>query len=176
MEPAYAAGLFDGEGTVRVDEFHIPAGPGRPKAYKRQQLLVAIAMSHYPTIRALYDRFGGSISRDTSAHRRNPNHSIRYTWKVWSGLAMDFLIAVQPFLITKKEQAQLAIKFQRHVRRCDPLFRKHRGVPPSLNRIREYRAKLIAELQHHKAGRFDVPKDKLLAPSQKWPYASVSAA
>lgn len=171
MEHAYAAGLFDGEGTVRVDEYDIPASESRPKAYRRAQLRVAIAMSHFPTVRALYQKYGGTISRDDSANKKNPKHAIRYTWSSWSSGAAEFLIHVKPFLITKKEQAALAIRFQKHVRQCDPIFRKHKGIPPNLEKIRDFRAKLIAELQRHKAGRFNVPKEMLKAPSQWWPYA-----
>ena len=171
MEHAYAAGLFDGEGTVRVDEYDCPASATRPKPYRRTQLRVAIAMSHYPTIRSLHDTYGGSIFRDDSAHKRNPNHATRYTWAHWRSGAAEFLTLVLPFLITKKEQAAIAIRFQKHIRQCVPIFRKHRGVPPNLDKIRKFRTKLIAELQHHKAGRFDVPKEKLKAPGRKWPYA-----
>lgn len=171
MELAYAAGLFDGEGTVGIDEFHIPAGPNRPKAYNRQQLKLAIGMSHYPTIRALYDQFGGTLSRDAGANNRNPNHAIRYTWTHWSSGASDFLISIYPFLITKKEQAKLAIRFQKHIRQCDSIFRKHKGNPPNIEKIKAFRRKLISELQFHKFGRFDIPKSELKSPNRKWPYA-----
>lgn len=176
MELAYVAGLFDGEGTVRIDELLIPAGPDRPKAYRRQQLKVAIGMSHYPTVRALYDQFGGSISRNDYARKKSEKNAICYTWGHSSGGAADFLAAICPYLLTKKEQAAIAIRFQKHIRQCDPIFRKHKGVPPNLEKIRAFRAKLIAELQHHKFGRFDVPKEKLKGPSRKWPYAGFNEA
>ena len=171
MELAYAAGIFDGEGCVRIDEYDIAATANRPKAYRRTQLRVMVAMNHFPTIRALYDQFGGMISKDDSSNRKNPKHAIRYTWVQWSSGASDFLIAVEPFLITKLEQARAAIRFQKHIRQCDPIFRKHHGVPPNLAKIRAFRTKLIAELQFHKAGRFDIPKDELKSPRRKWPYA-----
>ncbi len=171
MEISYAAGLFDGEGCIRVDEYDIAASAKRPKAYRRTQLRVMLGMTHFPTIRALYDQFGGMISRDDSSNRRNPNHAIKYSWVQWSSGAADFLALIEPFLIAKREQAQLAIRFQKHIRQCDPIFRKHHGVPPNLVRIRAFRTKLISEMLRHKQGRFDIPKDKLKAPSRKWPYA-----
>ena len=172
MELAYVAGLFDGEGCIRVDEFHIDAGEHRPKAYFRQQLKVSVGMAHYPTIRALYDQFGGFISKDTSANRRNPNHAIRYSWGSWSEYASTFLKQIEPFLIGKKEQAQLAIRFQQHIRDCGPIFHKYHGVPPNLKKIRAYRAKLIAKMLRHKSGRFDIPKHLLKSPRRKWPYVT----
>jgi hypothetical protein len=173
MELAYAAGLFDGEGCILVDEFYVAVAPGRPKAYNRQQLKVSLGMNHFPTIRALYDQFGGMISRDDSANRRNPNHALRYTWSQWSSGAGNFLIAIVPFLITKREQARIAIRFQNNVRLNRAIFLIHRGAPPNWEKTLAYRARLIEKLRHHKAGRFDVPKDKLKTLNQKWPYVSV---
>ena len=172
MDIAYVAGLFDGEGCIRVDEFSIPAGPARPKPYRRQQLKVFLAMCHYPTIRALYDQFGGTFSKDMSAHNKNPKHGMRYTWGQSSGYAAEFLRQIEPFLICKKEQAHYGILFQQHIRECDSVFRKHRGVPPNLAEIHAYRRQLITELQRHKAGRFDVPKHLLKTSKRKWPYAA----
>lgn len=172
MELAYIAGLFDGEGCVRVDEFHIAASATRPKPYRRQQLKVFLGMTHFPTIRALYDQFGGTFARDASAHDKNPNHARRYMWGQSSGHAAKFLRQILPFLICKKEQAELAIQFQQHIRDCDSVFRKHRGVPPNLDEIRSHRRQLIDELQRHKAGRFDVPKHLLKTSRRKWPYAA----
>lgn len=174
MELAYAAGLFDGEGCIIINELSIPASATRPKAYRRQQLTAMISMTHFPTIRALYDQFGGLLTKDSSASMKNPKHAIRYLWKVWSSSACDFLIQVEPFLITKREQAQLAIAFQRHIRECDPIFRRYKGVPPNIEEIRLHRRTLIDELQRHKAGRFDIPTDKLKSPRRKWPYAATA--
>lgn len=171
MEIAYVAGLFDGEGCIRVDEFSIEAGPKRPKPYRRQQLKVFLSMCHFPTIRALYDQFGGAISRDDSANRKNRNHAISYTWGQSSGGAASFLVQVEPFLIAKKEQAQAGILFQQHIKSCIAIFRRHKGTPPNIDEIRSYRRTLIDELQRHKSGRFDIQKELLKAPSQQWPYA-----
>ena len=171
MELPYVAGLFDGEGCIRIDEYDIKANATRPKAYRRTQLRVMLNMTHFPTIRALYDQFGGMITRSDGSHRRNPRHAIRYDWTSWSGQAAEFLEQILPFMIAKREQAKIAILFQKHIRECDPIFRRHHGVPPTLAFIRRHRTNLIAELQRHKLGRFDIPKNHLKSPSRKWPYA-----
>ena len=172
MELSYVAGLFDGEGCIRVDEIHIPVGPNRPKPYNRQQLKVMLGMNHFPTIRALYDQFGGMITRDTSANNKSKKNAIRYSWVSWSGKAAHFLEQILPFMIAKREQAKIAVLFQQHIRDCDTIFRKHRGVPPNLMTIRRHRKRLIDELQRHKRARYDIAKHHLKSPSRKWPYAA----
>ena len=161
MELSYAAGLFDGEGTIGVDVAYIDR-PSKP--YTRSQLRVAITMTHLPTIQLFHTQFGGSISRCDSANRRNKNHRIVYTWLVWSNLAANFLRDILPYLITKKEEAILAIEFQDHIRSSVLHFRKYRGNPPDIDDIHSYRYHLIKEIKKLKKKGYDVPKEKLIYP------------
>lgn len=174
MELAYVAGLFDGEGCILVREHaQERVMKGKIKTYNIQQLKVTLSMSHFPTIRAIYDQFGGAITRSAYANNRNPNHAIIYCWIHWSNGAGDFLTAIYPFLIAKREQARLAIRLQNNIRLNRATFLIHHGAPPNWQKTKAYRARLIHKMKYHKAGRFDVPKDKLKTLNQKWPYVSV---
>jgi hypothetical protein len=158
MHIAYAAGLFDGEGSILITK-HYCNRPTKP--YRRFQLKVSIGMTHYPTVEALYQRFGGSIIRNDSAHNNRPANRIQYHWYSWSDHAYRFLVEVEPFLITKREEVLLGIEFQRHVKEVDPLFRKHKGRPPNYDAIYEYRDDLIARLRALKKVSFDISREDL---------------
>lgn len=158
MHVAYAAGLFDGEGNIIVTKWYCD----RPtKPYMRYQLKASIGMTHYPTILAFHTRFSGCVVRNDSAHRKNPLNRIQYTWYVWSGFAYRFLKEIEPYLITKKEEALLGIEFQEHVNECKPLFRQHRGKPPNGVEIYEYRDNLLSKLKDLKKFEYDIPASDL---------------
>lgn len=161
MDIRYFSGLFDGEGTVRIDRLEVPAGPKRPKPYRRFQLTMSIGMCHAPTIQALQQEFGGYITRDSCRHKRNPNHRIRYAWGVSSGYAYELLKRIEPHLIEKRAQAIIGIEFQEHMEANRTHFRKHRGNPPNYAEIVAYREKLIAEMYRLKHLLFDIPKSEL---------------
>lgn len=95
----YTAGLFDGEGYVSI--LH---SDSRPNNYS---IRVGISMTHLPTIDFLVSRFGGSfLEKKVTGNRKD-----QYTWYCGNKLALDFLEKVLPFLITKKNQAVLALSF-----------------------------------------------------------------
>lgn len=158
MHVAYAAGLFDGEGNICVAKYYCD----RPtKPYMRYQLKVSVGMTHYPTVLAFYREFGGFVVRNDSAHRKNPLNRVQYNWYAWSGYAHKFLVSVEPYLITKREEALLGIEFQEHVEACKPVFRKHKGMPPNKSEIYEYRDNLLAKLKALKKFEFDVTHEEL---------------
>lgn len=97
----YAAGIFDGEGMVTVR--------GKP-CYS---LAVEICNTDKRLIDWLHDRWGGSIRTQTFA---NPKHRTRYEWKTSDRHAASFLRGVLPYLIVKREQAEVGVAYREH---CD---------------------------------------------------------
>lgn len=57
MNDAYAAGLFDGEGHVRIAHWQKPGS-----IHIRSQLIVGIGMTYLPVIEALQRTYDGSIN------------------------------------------------------------------------------------------------------------------
>lgn len=113
LSAAYCAGLFDGEGCVRIDVYvH-----ARSSKSTRYQLIVQLSMCHWPTIKALHDQFGGTLFKNPSAHNRDRVNKIRYQWSLASGPARDFLELIEPHSVTKRDEIVLAIRFQRNVDR-----------------------------------------------------------
>lgn len=95
----YFAGLFDGEGTLRI-------------SFNRTQyqLFISLGMTDEVPVQALKERFGGWVELRSNSH--NPNWSPVWIWRGSSKAAICFLDATEQFLITKAPQAKLAREFQ----------------------------------------------------------------
>ncbi len=96
LSDQYIAGFFDGEGCIHI---------GTYKAYGNIQhrLQISIAQNDVTVLQALADRFGGKL------HPQGSRTAMQ--WHLWCNKAYDFLKAIYPHLILKKEQAELAIAF-----------------------------------------------------------------
>ena len=97
-EIAYIAGFFDGEGCVRIKQ----ANQGGNSYY----LIAHITNTNPVILKKVQDLFGGN----TRVQEKGRNKPI-YNWYITSSEANDFLKTLQPFLIEKKSQAELGIKF-----------------------------------------------------------------
>jgi hypothetical protein len=106
MNDAYAAGLFDGEGYIRIVRWEKP-----DSMHIRWQVFGGIGVTHRPVIEALQQAYGGSINMNRH-DLRNPQHRIQFTWSFASQTAASFLQSILPHLIIKREQAELALELQ----------------------------------------------------------------
>lgn len=109
MLDAYAAGLFDGEGVVRIDRWEKPNSN-----HVRYQVVAAIGMNYQPVIAELHDTYGGYFGENRH-DLRGPNNRIQFCWRVASQKAVSFLRRVHPFLIVKRDQTELALLLQDNI-------------------------------------------------------------
>lgn len=100
---AYAAGIVDGEGWIGI-KCH-ERDDLRTRAHK---VYVTVANTDEKMVDFLGGNFGGSSDYKVRGGNRKPI----YTWKTSSRNAVDFLIHILPYLITKREQALTAIRMQ----------------------------------------------------------------
>lgn len=100
----WAAGFFDGEGCVGV--YVLPPSPVR-KLHRVTLVVNAANTDRRPL--ELLKRFGGTHFVSWKSGR--PGQRIVYRWQIQGQQAYLFLLAVLPYLVVKKEQAELAIKF-----------------------------------------------------------------
>ena len=103
---AYFAGLLDGDGSV------VLAKKGEKYTQPTFALNVIISNKHRGVLEEAQRLFGGSIQ--PSGEPRNDGV---YGLYLAARDAMRFLEAVLPYLRIKKEQARVAIEFQRGMRR-----------------------------------------------------------
>lgn len=107
---AWMAGIFDGEGFVRIAKIKVGLNRRRTPSY---QVVAAVAMTHRPTIdRLLVISNVGKVKEQRARHK---NHNATFLWQTTDRKASATLIQLRPYLVTKSERADLAIEF---VDRC----------------------------------------------------------
>jgi len=100
---AYAAGFFDGEGCVIIQCRHPRHGRS-----PQHSLILTVTQKDGKPLDFLAGIFGGSIFIKDGHSEKDWIHE----WRLSDLKAAHFLKAVLPFLIYKKAQAELAIRFQ----------------------------------------------------------------
>lgn len=102
---AWAAGVFDGEGSVYISP--------RRRTYS---LIVSVGQSSSsrarpaPMVLKLREHFGGSLSC-----MQRPNGLPHHTWQVSCRAAELFLRAIAPYVVQRREQVALALDYREKV-------------------------------------------------------------
>jgi hypothetical protein len=149
MEIAYAAGLFDGEGYVRVAKWEKPNS-----RHVRYQVIGGIGMTYLPVIQALRDQFGGSVNQNRH-DLRNPNARIQFTWHIASQTAATFFRLIQPHLIVKREEVDLALQLQDDIDKYRHKLGHHHKEHPDRDAIFANRAAIAGQIFALKKRAFD---------------------
>ena len=147
LDIRYVAGLFDGEGWITICKQKLgERGYGHYSPHHvRYQLVAGVGMTHRPIIERLHAQFGGGLFINRSAQKKMPKSRPGYMWKVSSGPAADFLALLVQHLLVKKDEAELAIKFQAHIRAHTHDFRYRPEMRDQLYAEREtFRNQLLA--------------------------------
>lgn len=102
LDWAWAAGIIDGEGCISVGKkTHKPGNTG-------YSLLLRCKMTHLPTIEKLRTIFKiGTIYHQTA----KPNWKEVHLLQVNGIFVSEICLRMKPYLITKQEQAVLAIEY-----------------------------------------------------------------
>lgn len=102
---AWAAGIFDGEGCITIN-CQQPGSGGRINPSYR--LYLKVTMGHRATVDCLCDLF--SVGTVTIQHS-NAGHNDAYTWWVASRQAIEVIKLMRPYLVTKADEADLALEW-----------------------------------------------------------------
>lgn len=129
---AYMAGIIDGEGCI-----HITRKNSKGKALI---LSVAVGMSSPRIPYILQAHFGGVVIIRPIGQCRNTH--LFWTWRVQARKALTFLDAISPYLLEKKQQAEIGICFQKN--------RKGQGVRVSEGQRAVEEAQRILIMNYHK--------------------------
>lgn len=106
---AYAAGFFDGEGSIQL------MAPNK-KFGTHIRLKVEISQVDPRPLLWLSERFGGPV-RQSDKRSVGTRRRIVYRWYLCGRNALGFLALVRPHLIVKADQADLAHSFYKTVQR-----------------------------------------------------------
>lgn len=108
---AYLAGMIDGEGSICITKRNDHSQSRLGYCYRP---VVHVASTHNQVLNTL-QRWTG-LGRTNLFDDARPNRKARWQWMIWSKQAAQLVEAVLPFLIIKKRQAILFLKFVRAVR------------------------------------------------------------
>ena len=144
LEIPYAAGVFDADGCVTI----IRAKRGDTI---RHILRVDVSNCYAPLCEAFKAQFGGGIVRRPIRQRkaRDPNEwgtRDTFTWYIGTAKAGGFLTIILPYMMVKREEAEVALKFQAIV--SDPYGPKK--LSPENFAEREHLAALCSSLKRRR--------------------------
>lgn len=98
LRAAYAAGIIDGEGCITASF--------RPEYGEYGQVRVCVGNTDEAMIKWLQQHFGGSVYN-------YPTTKKMFQWHIFCKNAEKFLRIVLPYLITKKEEALIALELRK---------------------------------------------------------------
>ena len=110
---AYAAGFFDGEGCVLVSRHKNKFSLGG----FNHHLSMTIAQQDRRPLELLCQAFGGTYERSGWRYDENGNVLDKgrdrgvLRWKLVGRKAMEFLAAIEPYSVVKKDQINVALQF-----------------------------------------------------------------
>ena len=114
---AYAAGLFDGEGCIRINHRIRKSNPKSKTVYHEYSEFATITQRDGRIIDWLKENYGGNcylISRKN--HVRFSSEPL-YTWTITNSKAREFLEKIVPYLVYKKDQVEAALQLRINERR-----------------------------------------------------------
>jgi len=108
IQNAYIAGIIDGEGSIFIrcqNNLRRRANGCSSEFF----LVLDVGNTDKNLINYLYSLFGGTTGRRKD---KRPNTKPMFNWRVTSKKAMSILEAVYPYMIVKRQQVDIARKFQ----------------------------------------------------------------
>jgi len=106
---AYLAGLFDGEGSINI----FKQSNKKDRINSGYFLEISIGNTHKGVLQWVLENFGGRLTHNAEQYTKRNHRTWR--WRASSNEACAVLKILLPYLIVKREQAQLAIEFQEHI-------------------------------------------------------------
>jgi hypothetical protein len=104
---AWAAGFFDGEGCVMVEK----SKEIRCKHGFRTSLHATVTQTSKPCLELFLDKFGGSIITTETRGEHARRWSVQYRWVSRNEEALNFLRAIEPYVVVKKTQVCAALEY-----------------------------------------------------------------
>lgn len=107
---AYLAGLVDGEGCIFISQTTTNSaakGCKRGIAYRSG---ITISLTNLPLLQRVKKLTG--VGKIRPVKRPSRKHKYAWRWSAWSIEASDLISKLLPFLVLKKRQALLQMKFQ----------------------------------------------------------------
>jgi hypothetical protein len=93
---SYAAGLFDGEGTVTLSRLHADDVFRAP--------MVSLSSTSFELVQFMKDNFGGAI---ISHKTYQPHHRKQWSWRLVRRSALAFLEKITPYIVEEEKKRRV---------------------------------------------------------------------
>lgn len=133
---AYTAGIVDGEGCISISAYK-----DARTSEKRFRGDMAVGMTNKDVIDWLGETLDGNVYKARASYDKT---KAVYVWQMCAADAAKLLSAILPFLIVKKKQAELMIKFAATMTIRGEVGRK--GLAKDVHSARSEMAKLSSIL------------------------------
>lgn len=130
-ELAYFAGFIDGEGSFVL---HHRKGS---HVYSCQ---LQVGNTDARVLEWIQTRFGGSVNLE---RRNNPKHKLVYRWISEANSLSDVITALLPYLVVKKDQAELILAYRRTL---PQVVKTHRSTYDTPNHVKDERHRIHGKL------------------------------
>lgn len=142
LNDQYVAGLFDGEGMIRITNWKKPNSN-----HVRYALFGSLGMTYRPVIEFLQETYGGHLNQNRHDLRGTKNR-IQFSWTVGSQIAASFLRRIQPYATVKREEIDIALELQKHIDENPYISRgrNHMGERPNRELILAHREELFQKI------------------------------
>ena len=139
---AYFAGIIDGEGSFFIGNFSSNPKTGTP----HYQTCIQVANTDKILIDWLYDNFGGE--RYTYTPKQLPKGSRKpvYSWKANGERLTHLCNSILPYLVIKKDQAELMLKMRATFTKTG-VQKGKQGIQPVTQEIADERLSYFKQLQ-----------------------------
>ena len=105
----YLSGLVDGEGSINISKLNARDEYSQDYEYR---LFFQVGLCNQPFMSMISDWLGSTYMCAKKKNRK-PEHKLYYNISMQSYKAGEIIKLLEPFLILKKQQAQLGLKFQK---------------------------------------------------------------
>jgi len=133
-EFAYLAGIIDGEGSFTL---HQHSRKGSSHRFSSQ---LQIGSTDPRLLEWIRLRFGGSVRLE---HRRNSSHKPMFRWIAHADYLADLIYGALPYLIIKREQAELFLAYRATLA---PFIDRARSTYKTPQHVKEERFKIHDQL------------------------------
>lgn len=157
---AYFAGLIDGEGCICIKRVAARSIKDPKNNWERRRSptytwSLAIVMCDPRPIRAFCEFFGLEPHRTNSRQRYKPHHRPVFTAQVGGKRGIAILAALLPYLIVKREEAELAIRFHEEAVAAHSNLAIGRNRKPTPQFVLDLRHRFYEQMRQFKTRSYD---------------------
>lgn len=147
---ARMAAYVDGEGHIVINMY---SGKDAERRFAKHYLVVGVTNTDPRLPLWCAETFGGHVITDKHNHRRKSVNRPIYKWMASCRVAFEVVSGCLPYMIIKKEQAEIAIAFQKSMRQIGG----HRTKKLSVGEV-AFRESCRKDLHDAKWERREVPE------------------